>query len=162
MQMYSYSLEREVFRLLRTCDKTLAIAESCTAGLLSGRLVGSNPGISKYYKGGVVTYTVASKVEVLSISRDQIHGQGVVSEYTAREMAKRVRILLQTDIGFGVTGSAGPTAEPGSRVGDFCLAMAIGDSTLLSETFYRPDLSRAVFIDEVIAQSLKLIIKHIY
>ena len=86
---------------------TLAVAESCTGGLLSHRLT-NIPGSSKYYECGIVSYSNRAKVGVLGISGIIIKEKGAVSEEVVREMALRIRELRETDLGIGITGIAGP------------------------------------------------------
>ena len=92
--------------------KTLSIAESCTGGLL-GHLITQAPGCSKYFMGGLITYGDETKTSKLGIPRASLTKHGVVSEYTASLMAKRVRRLFRTDFGIGITGITGP--DGGSR-----------------------------------------------
>ena len=87
--------------------KTLSIAESCTGGLL-GHLITQAPGCSRYFMGGLITYSDEAKVGKLGIPRTGLAKHGAVSEYTASLMAKRVRRLFRTDYGIGITGIAGP------------------------------------------------------
>ena len=158
--MHNFLLEREVFKSLKNYNKTLAIAESCTAGALSGRLVKANPGISSHFKGGVVVYTLESKELLLSIPRPQIQDHAVVSEFVAREMAIKVKSLLKTDIGFGITGSAGPGVEPDSKMGEFCLAVAL-EKKFHAFSFHYLTLDRVAFIEKAIDRSLEIILAHV-
>ena len=100
-------LERIIASLLVQKKMTLAVAESCTGGLLSHRLT-NIPGSSKYYECGIVSYSNRAKVEVLGISGAIIEEKGAVSEEVAREMALRIRELIETDLGISITGIAGP------------------------------------------------------
>ena len=87
--------------------KTLSIAESCTGGLL-GHLITQTPGSSKYFMGGLITYSDEVKAGKLGIPKAGLAKFGAVSEYTATLMAKKVRKIFRTDIGVGITGIAGP------------------------------------------------------
>ncbi len=100
-------LERIIASLLVQKKMTLAVAESCTGGLLS-HLLTNIPGSSKYYECGIVSYSNRAKVEVLGISGKIIEEKGAVSEEVAREMALRIRELRETDLGISITGIAGP------------------------------------------------------
>jgi len=100
-------LERIIASLLVQKKMTLAVAESCTGGLLSHRLT-NIPGSSKYYECGIVSYSNRAKVEVLGISGTIIEEKGAVSEEVVREMALRIRELRETDLGISITGIAGP------------------------------------------------------
>lgn len=86
---------------------TLAVAESCTGGLLGGRIT-SVPGCSRYFLGGVIAYADAVKREVLGVPAALIAAHGAVSEPVARAMAEGVRVTLGADFGVSVTGVAGP------------------------------------------------------
>ncbi|MFQ6673856.1 MAG: nicotinamide-nucleotide amidohydrolase family protein, partial [Fidelibacterota bacterium] len=111
------TLEEAVGRLLREEGLTLAVAESCTGGLLADRLT-DVPGSSDYFLGGVVTYSDGAKVSMLGVKEDTLASTGAVSEETAREMARGVRELLQAHLGVAITGIAGPTGgTPGKPVG---------------------------------------------
>ena len=87
--------------------KTLSIAESCTGGLL-GHLITETPGSSKYFIGGLITYSDDVKIQKLGIPKTELAAHGAVSEYTATLMAKKVRRAFKTDVGIGITGIAGP------------------------------------------------------
>jgi PncC family amidohydrolase len=87
---------------------TLAIAESCTGGLISS-LITSKPGASDYFSLGVVTYSNDAKTNVLRIDKAIIEKHGAVSEEVAKLMAENVCKVGKTDIGLAVTGIAGPT-----------------------------------------------------
>ncbi len=93
--------------LLRDKGLTLAVAESCTGGLLSS-LITSVAGSSAYYPGGVTTYSNAMKVKVLDVPSALLERYGAVSGDTALAMARGIRQLTGADIGLSVTGIAGP------------------------------------------------------
>ena len=106
-------LEQVVARLL--CDRglTLAVAESCSGGLVAHRLT-NVPGSSRYFDRGVVAYSNRAKTEALGVPADLVAARGAVSPEVARAMAEGVRAVAGTDFGVGITGIAGPdggTAE---------------------------------------------------
>ncbi len=101
------SLEQVVGDLLRQQNLTLSVAESCTGGLLSKRIT-DIAGSSDYYKGGVCAYSNEVKMHVLSVSEDTLTRFGAVSAETAEALARGVAKTLNTDIGIGITGVAGP------------------------------------------------------
>ncbi len=106
-------LEQVVARLLRDGGLTLAVAESCSGGLVAHRLT-NVPGSSRYFDRGVVAYSNRSKTEVLGVPADLVAARGAVSPEVAQAMAVGVRRLAGTDFGIGITGIAGPdggTAE---------------------------------------------------
>jgi PncC family amidohydrolase len=86
---------------------TLAVAESCTGGLIAQRLT-EVPGSSTYFKEGVVTYSNDAKVRLLGVPADLIGEYGAVSAQVAEAMAEGVRERAETDFGLAVTGIAGP------------------------------------------------------
>jgi len=106
-------LAEVVIAACRASAKHLAVAESCTGGLLAARLT-SVSGASHAFTGGVVAYDNAVKIEQLGVDPGLINRAGAVSEEVARAMAASVRALMASDVGVGITGVAGPdggTAE---------------------------------------------------
>jgi len=101
------SLEDVVSRLLIDRGLTVAVAESCTGGLISNRLT-NIAGSSAFFERGMVTYSNAAKVENLKVNEDMIHEKGAVSLEIARQMAEGIRAVSMTDIGLAVTGIMGP------------------------------------------------------
>lgn len=87
--------------------KTLAVAESCSAGLLAHEIV-SAAGSSRYFKGGVVVYADIMKTKLLDVPAAMIKKYGAVSSEVASEMARKVRLLFDADYGLSITGVAGP------------------------------------------------------
>jgi PncC family amidohydrolase len=118
------SLAQAVGELLRECQLTLAVAESCTGGLLAARIT-SVAGSSDYFRGGVVAYSNPVKERVLGVPTDVLEQHGAVSEETALAMARGVRQLLQVDLALAVTGLAGPTgATPENPIGLVYVALS--------------------------------------
>lgn len=101
------TLEGAVGRLLKEQEATLALAESCTGGLLAKRLT-DMPGSSAYFKEGLVTYSNDSKERLLGVAHELIMEHGAVSEPVARAMAEGARTVSGADYGLSVTGIAGP------------------------------------------------------
>ena len=101
------TMEEVVGRRLAMTEFTLAVAESCTGGLIAQRMT-SVPGASKYFIEGVVTYSNDSKVRLLGVDKKLIREFGAVSQQVARDMARGVRHRAKTDFGLAVTGIAGP------------------------------------------------------
>jgi PncC family amidohydrolase len=103
-------------RLIET-DQTLALAESCTGGLIAD-LITDISGSSAYFLGSAVTYADSAKREVLGVQAETLARHGAVSAETAAEMAQGARRLYEADVAASVTGIAGPTgATPGKPVG---------------------------------------------
>lgn len=101
------ALEAVVGDLLRSKRLNIAVAESCTGGLLASRLT-DVPGSSDYFERGAVCYSNRAKVEWLGVPEALIALDGAVSESVARAMAEGIRARTGTDVGIGVTGIAGP------------------------------------------------------
>jgi nicotinamide-nucleotide amidase len=97
-----------IFRELRSLNKTLAVAESCTGGLLSSSFT-EVPGISKVFHGGAVCYHNDAKVQMLDVPESMLEQHGAVSEETAIAMATGACDKFGADYGLSVTGFAGPT-----------------------------------------------------
>jgi len=120
----SETLEFVVGKMLAKQRKTLAIAESCTGGLITSRITDVS-GSSKYFKTGVITYSDKAKVDLAGVSKEKLKDCGAVSKEVALEMASGIRRLSKSDIGMGVTGIAGPTgATKGKPVGLVYVAIA--------------------------------------
>ena len=105
-------LETRLGQILIKNGKTLAIAESCTGGLVSDRITNVS-GSSGYFPAGIVAYSNSIKERLLGVSAKSIKRYGAVSKQVALEMARGARLLARADIGAGVTGIAGP--EGGTR-----------------------------------------------
>jgi nicotinamide-nucleotide amidase len=116
-------LEAVVGRLLRTADRTIASAESLTAGTLSARLA-KVAGASGYLRGGIVAYQAEIKRDLLGVREETIEGPGVVSRECAAEMASGARRALGADIGVALTGAAGPEPHDGADPGTVWVALA--------------------------------------
>ncbi|HKE12270.1 MAG TPA: competence/damage-inducible protein A [Myxococcota bacterium] len=101
------TMERVVGGLLRAQRKTIAVAESCTGGLLAERIT-SVPGASDYFLGGIAAYANSAKQALLGIAGSLLEREGAVSEPVAREMAERVRDRFRADLGVSTTGISGP------------------------------------------------------
>ena len=120
-------LEVIVGRLLKQRGLTLAVAESCTGGLI-GHRVTNVPGSSAYYQGSITAYSYDVKELLLHVRHDTLYHHGAVSEQTAREMAQGVRRALRAEIGLAVTGIAGPGGGmPEKPVGLVYIALAAPD-----------------------------------
>jgi nicotinamide-nucleotide amidase len=102
------TLEEVVGRLLKKQKKTLAVAESCSGGLVSHRLT-NVPGSSEYFLEGAVAYSDAAKTDLLAVRPELIGAHGAVSFPVARAMASGIRRRARADFGLAVTGIAGPT-----------------------------------------------------
>jgi nicotinamide-nucleotide amidase len=133
------SLEAVVGARLRERRLTIAVAESCTGGLLSSRLT-DVPGSSDYFERGEVCYSNRTKIESLGVPAALIAEHGAVSEPVARAMAEGIRTKASTDVGIGVTGIAGPGGgTPEKPVGTVAIAVLAGaDSHVRTFQFIGP------------------------
>lgn len=126
--IFNFDIERACYELKNESVKkkiTLSGAESMTGGLVSA-LITSVPGSSDYFLGSAVTYSVESKSRLLCIDEDLINFKGVVSEWTAREMAIGARKVFKSSLAFGITGYAGPpTGREDEDVGTVCFGFSM-------------------------------------
>jgi PncC family amidohydrolase len=121
------ALEEIVGQLLTEQGLTIAVAESCTGGLIAHRLTNVS-GSSAYFMGGVVAYANEVKERVLGVSSKTLLSYGAVSEECAREMARGARRLFDTDVAISSTGIAGPTGgTPQKPVGLVYVGLAAQD-----------------------------------
>jgi len=129
-------LEEVVGRKLLKTKKTLAIAESCTGGLLSNRIT-DVAGSSNYFKLGLIAYSNESKNKLLNIPMEIIKKYGSVSKQVASLMAKNIRILTGTDYGIGISGIAGPGGATKEKpVGLVYIALATKDKTICKDLHF--------------------------
>jgi nicotinamide-nucleotide amidase len=117
-------MEETVGRLLRERGLTLALAESCTGGLIGHRIT-EVPGSSEYFLVGVVSYSNDAKERLLGVRPETLRDFGAVSTQAAEEMAAGVRRLSGADLGLSTTGIAGPGGgSPDKPVGTVCVGLA--------------------------------------
>lgn len=117
-------LEVYVGELLRKRGLRLAVAESCTGGLIGHRLT-NVPGSSTYYMGSVTAYAYEAKVRLLGVHWETLEKYGAVSKETVIEMAQGVRRALAADVGVSVSGIAGPGGgTPEKPVGTTCIGLS--------------------------------------
>ena len=126
------NMESVVLAMLRKRGLTLALAESVTGGLVSGRLT-QIAGASDVFRGAVVSYASDVKHDVLHVSPGP-----VVSETAAAQMAQGAKDLLGADVGLALTGVAGPDQQDGQPVGTLCVAVVLPDGQVHAKTFALP------------------------
>jgi nicotinamide-nucleotide amidase len=132
------TIDQQVAGLLRGLGWTIAVAESCTGGLLAGRLT-ELPGSSDYMIGGVTAYSNAVKVALAGVDPELIERHGAVSQEVAVALAQGACSQLGADIGIGVTGIAGPDGGTDEKpVGTVCFAVATTDGRTLHRTTRLP------------------------
>jgi nicotinamide-nucleotide amidase len=154
------TLEGVVGDLLRAKGQTLALAESCTGGLLAGRLT-DIAGSSDYFLGSAVTYANAAKMALLGVDASTLERFGAVSEETAREMALGARRCFGATIGVSVTGIAGPGGgTPEKPVGTVHIALDAADGTRLHKRFLLPG-DRALIRRWTTSSALKTVWLHL-
>ncbi len=118
--------------------RTIATAESCTAGLLAARLT-ERPGSSAYVAGGVVSYSNSAKTELLGVEAALIEQHGAVSEPVAEAMARGALQRFDADTAIAITGVAGPGGGTATKpVGTVCFSVALADGTSLTRTTTLP------------------------
>jgi nicotinamide-nucleotide amidase len=122
-------IEQVILRLLAERNMTLAVAESCTGGLLSD-LITSVPGSSASFLGGIICYSNQTKRELLKVPSAMLEGEdtpGAVSGEAAQVLAEQLLLLLQSDYAISITGVAGPNSVEGKPVGLVYIAVAQKD-----------------------------------
>ena len=143
---------------LKKKNLTLSCAESLTAGMFSSTIA-SYPGVSSFFKGGVVTYWTEAKENVLHIPNELIKKYGVVSPECAQEMTRGVKRLFKSDISISFTGNAGPDVLEGKPVGLVYIGVGINDTMFTFEYHFegtRNQIRRAC-VEEGIRKILELI-----
>ncbi|WP_242205624.1 competence/damage-inducible protein A [Aestuariivivens insulae] len=152
--------EAVIAKQLTKRGKSLAIAESCTGGKLA-QLFTSIAGASQYLKGGVVTYSTQSKIDVLGVSESIINEYSVVSAQVAEAMAQKVRQLYKSDYAIATTGNAGPTkGDSNAEVGTVFIAIAT-KNVVYSEVFNFGS-HRAKVISKAVSKALEMLQKEIF
>jgi PncC family amidohydrolase len=118
------TIETQIGNLLRQRGLKLAVAESCTGGLIGHRIT-NVPGSSDYFNGGVIAYAYEAKVKLLGVSWDTLKAYGAVSRETVLEMAAGARQNLEADIAVSASGIAGPGGGlPNKPVGTVWIGLA--------------------------------------
>jgi len=126
-------------RRLAELGLTVAVAESCTGGLLGAALT-AVPGASRYVRGGIIAYADALKVELLGVDPETLAQLGAVSPEVAAAMAAGVAGRLGADLGLAITGVAGPGAEGSSKpVGLIYVAGFLASRSQVTELRERGD-----------------------
>lgn len=136
------TLEEAVIRLLKKYELKVTTAESCTGGLLAGRLV-NVPGVSEVFREGFVTYSNRAKRKMLDVQKSTIKKYGAVSEKTAKEMAKGGVFATDSDVCVAITGVAGPDGGSEEKpVGLVYIACYINDKVTVKEFNFKGNRSK--------------------
>ncbi len=151
------SLPEVVGRILRDNNMKIAVAESCTGGLIAS-MITDVPGSSEYFTRGYVAYSNKSKMELLAVGEEILKSYGAVSAETAMAMARGVRMGGDASIGIGVTGIAGPGGgTPDKPVGTVYIGISAGEMTRAFKYSFNRD--RIWFKNIVAAMAIDLIRK---
>lgn len=130
------NMEVVVGRLLAKRKLTLALAESCTGGLVSNKIT-RVPGSSAYYLGGVTSYANATKVEFLGVPNQLLQKNGAVSKEVATAMAKGIRTKTGADLALSITGIAGPDGGTEEKpVGTVYIGLATSDKVQVGHRIF--------------------------
>jgi len=131
------TLEYAVAVLLKKCNKTIAVAESCTGGLVSDKLT-NIPGISEFFLEGIVAYSNNAKVDVLGVPEELILKHGAVCPQVAKAMSEGIKKRASANIGVGITGIAGPTGATKEKpVGLVYIGVVVNNIAEVKECQFR-------------------------
>lgn len=160
LSLEGLSLEAALGDLLRNRGETLAVAESCTGGLIADRIT-DVAGSSDYFLLSAVTYANAAKVRLLGVREETLHSHGAVSEETVREMAAGAREAAGATYGIATSGIAGPEGGTADKpVGTVCIGLATPEEVLSRRyvfQFPRRRMNKQIFA----AAALDLLRRHI-
>lgn len=148
------TLEMAVVRLLKKYELTVTTAESCTGGLIAGRII-NVPGASEVLREGFITYSNKAKRKILDVSKGTLKKYGAVSEQTAKEMATGGVFATDADVCIAVTGNAGPTAEDDKPVGLVYIACYMKDKVKVEE--YQFKGNRGKIREQAVVKALDLL-----
>ena len=132
----------ELYELLKAGNLRLAVAESCTGGLVSAAIT-DIPGISQVYAGSITSYENAVKEHLLKVPAEVLATVGAVSEECAKFMAVGVAGAMECNVAISTTGIAGPTgAVPGKPVGTVCIGYYIKGKVFTETNHFTGDRSQ--------------------
>lgn len=152
-------LAQQIGDQLRRRQMTLAVAESCTGGLL-GDLITDIPGSSDYFLGGVLSYSNQVKHQLLGVQAATLETHGAVSAQCAAEMAQGVRRLVQSDVALSVTGIAGPGGGSDSKPKGLTYLHLSAPGCEQGQRFIWPGDRRANKVDSALA-ALRLLLDYL-
>lgn len=153
------SLEVILGEKLRARGLRLAVAESCTGGLIGHRLT-NVAGSSTYYVGSVTAYAYEAKVRLLGVTWETLEKHGAVSAESVAEMARGIRRALAADVGIAVSGIAGPGGGmPGKPVGLVWIAVSAKDDSLTRQFNFKGE--RVSVKEQAAEEALRLGIEYL-
>ena len=153
------SLEIQLQEGFISQGKTLAIAESCTGGLIASRLT-KIPGSSRYFKGALVAYHTQSKVNILEVSEALIDTYSVVSKDVVASMAEQVRKKFNTTMGVATTGNAGPSkGDSQAEIGTVYIAISTEKEIFVEQFLF--GIHRERVMEKAVNKALEMIYKQL-
>ena len=153
------SLEIQLQEGFISQGKTLAIAESCTGGLIASRLT-KIPGSSRYFKGALVAYHTHSKVNILEVSEALIDTYSVVSKDVVASMAEQVRKKFNTTMGVATTGNAGPSkGDSQAEIGTVYIAISTEKEIFVEQFLF--GIHRERVMEKAVNKALEMIYKQL-
>lgn len=155
--IYGYdneSMEQIVGRLLRSKNKKISTAESCTGGYIAHRIT-SVPGSSAYFEGSVIAYSYEIKEKILGVKKETLEKYGAVSEQVVLAMANGVNKNFNTDYSIAASGIAGPDGgTPDKPVGTVWIAIATPEKTFAKKFLFGNDRERNIIRTNITALNL--------
>ncbi|MCM1126568.1 MAG: CinA family protein [Lachnospiraceae bacterium] len=152
-----HALERQVVSLLKERHMKISFAESCTGGLLSGRLV-NVPGSSEVYEEGYVTYSNEAKYRLLGVDRQTLGSYGAVSKQVAMQMAQGAAKRSGAQAAVGITGVAGPGGgTPNKPVGLVYIGCYMEGNMTVTENYFSG--SRGEVRKQAVEAALELLVE---
>jgi PncC family amidohydrolase len=131
--------EFEIGKLLQQLGLRLALAESCTGGLIGHRIT-NVPGSSEYFAGGIVAYSYEAKVKTLGVSWDILNSVGAVSSETVLAMARGAKEMMDADVAISISGIAGPGGGTDEKpVGTVWVGLVAADGNWSQELHFEGD-----------------------
>lgn len=154
-----HSLEAQIGNLLRQRRWRLALAESCTGGLLGHRIT-NVPGSSDYFLGGIVAYAYEAKVNLLGVRWETLERYGAVSRETVLEMARGARERLGAEVALSISGIAGPGGgTPEKPVGTTWIGLVAPDTEQAHRFQFRGD--RETNKQQATEEALRLLLHYL-
>lgn len=151
------TINQVIASLLIEKNKTIAVAESCTGGLLSANFT-DIPGSSKYFFGGIVAYSNDIKTKLVNVDENTIKRFGAVSKETVESLALNVRKIFNSDFGIGITGIAGPSGGTKQKpVGTVWIALANKNSVYSNKFFLGDD--RIIIRERAVTTAFNMLYK---